>query len=232
MAVPTYAQLSNPLSSGAGLVPQETEDRLLSIVSILASGQNPDGSAAGGVGVIQGQPGSIFTSGRWFPQLVGTGTALLITINVGYAYPIIIGNPHTFTDIGVNATVAGTGGNLRFGLYADNGSGYPGALIDDFGVISAASTGQISISGSNALASGLYWCVTAGQGGSVQPTLNTPSASSTTTAQIFGSSAAGIATTAVGWSITGLSGAMPNPFTTGGTLAAASSDVFTQMKAS
>lgn len=50
MTSPTYNQLANPLNTGPGLSSQITEERLLSVMAMLASGQNPDGSPLAGSG--------------------------------------------------------------------------------------------------------------------------------------------------------------------------------------
>lgn len=44
MTAPTFAQLSNPASGGPGFGPENYAQRLVTIWSILASGQNPDGT--------------------------------------------------------------------------------------------------------------------------------------------------------------------------------------------
>jgi hypothetical protein len=177
--------------------------------------------------------GSIFNAGRWYPQIGAVGTALVLTINAATAIPLIVEQPHTFSAIGVDATAAGTGGTLRMGIYADNGSAYPGTLIQDFGTVSAASTGAITISGSNTLNPGLYWLVVVGQGGSVQPTLNVPSASSPPTLAlgILGAATAGNASLSVGYSLSGVSGGLPNPYTAGASLSTAPSLPLVQLEA-
>jgi hypothetical protein len=53
----------------------------------------------------------------------------------------------------------------RLGIYQDNGSGVPGALILDAGTIDASTTGQKSITISQSL-SGLIWLAAVEQGGS------------------------------------------------------------------
>lgn len=44
MATPTFAQLRNLTSATAGLVPESTDERILTLVAILGSSQNPDGT--------------------------------------------------------------------------------------------------------------------------------------------------------------------------------------------
>jgi hypothetical protein len=46
MATPSWGQYMNLTAANAGLVPQELEARLLSVMAVIASGQNPDGTLA------------------------------------------------------------------------------------------------------------------------------------------------------------------------------------------
>jgi hypothetical protein len=166
-----------------------------------------------------GLGGSIFISGRWYPQVLVTGTALLITQNELYLSPMVVGVSHTFPAIGVNATVAGTGGTLTLVVYADNGSGYPGPLVYS-GTVSAAATGVIDITGILlTLTPGLYWIGLVGQGGTVQPTLATAQNNSYT-APLLGNSAVGNGQNTNNYVLAGISGAPPNPLTAGATISA------------
>lgn len=78
----------------------------------------------------------------------GSYTTLLAAANTFYAVPFMAG-PRGFTPsaVGVNVTTAGVGAgaDVRLALYADDG-GRPGALIQDFGAITAlTSTGAFSV---------------------------------------------------------------------------------------
>lgn len=53
-------------------------------------------------------------------------------------------------------------GNARIGIYADDGTVYPGALILDAGTVSLATTGSKEIVIDETLAAGLYWLVIVG----------------------------------------------------------------------
>jgi hypothetical protein len=196
-----------------------------SVISTFAQGIIPT--------TFPGFAGSFFLSSRWYPQetTVG-GTPLLTTANQATAIPLIVGVAHTFTEIGVNCTTAGTGGNLRFGLYADNGSGYPGALIRDYGTVAATSTGALTVTASNTLAPGLYWLVEVPQGGTIMPTLNClGSTNGMINFLFFGGAAAGTAASQVGYVLGSVSGALPNPFTAGAAISAPGVVALTQLLA-
>lgn len=158
-------------------------------------------------------PGSVFISGLWYPQLIplpGTKTA---TLNDLFAYPFIVNKTHTFSEIGVNVTTGGAGSAVRLGIYADDGAGYPGALMQDYGTVASTGTGTAEIAISLDLDPGLYWLCVAAQGGSA-PTL---AADNSTFSHIFGSSVAGpvAGNGKTGYVLTGISGSLPNPFTAG-----------------
>ena len=44
MPVPTYAQLTTLSQGTSGLIPESIEERILTILAMLASGQSPDGT--------------------------------------------------------------------------------------------------------------------------------------------------------------------------------------------
>lgn len=164
-----------------------------------------------------GFTGTIFLAGRYYPQLNSNGTALLLTANTATAMPFVVGATHTFPAISVQSTIVGSTGSLvRLGVYADNGSGYPGALVQDCGTVAGTALGQLLITVNNNLAPGLYWLVASGQGSPVtQPTLVTPNTNYAQQLGIFGS-AAGTSSNNGGYTIAGVSGALPNPMTAGG----------------
>lgn len=76
----------------------------------------------------------------------------------------------TVTKIGTASTGATTGALLRAGIYADDGTGKPGALVVDAGTASVTGGGSILWSGlSVTLTPGMYWIAFVGQG---SPTTN------------------------------------------------------------
>lgn len=86
--------------------------------------------------------GMVF-SGQWkasgfFGSKVSSGAGFNGFI---YYTPFYITVPDIITEIGTELVTGAVGNNIRFGIYADNGSGVPGALIQDSGNISAATNG-------------------------------------------------------------------------------------------
>jgi len=110
-------------------------------------------------------------SGKWFTVPSGASTAAPVDSTV-HATPFLVSKATTFAAIAVNTTIAGAAGSLyRLGIYADNGSGYPGAKVLDAGTVAtdtAAGFKQIAIS--QALDPGLYWLAAVAQGGVAVPT--------------------------------------------------------------
>ena len=62
MPTPTYSQLTTLSSAVNGLIPESIEERILTIMAMLASGQNPDGTAMPGSGA------SVIYSGSGAPN--------------------------------------------------------------------------------------------------------------------------------------------------------------------
>jgi lysophospholipase L1-like esterase len=77
--------------------------------------------------------------------------------------------------IGVDISGAGqSGAVVRLGVYADNGQGYPGALLVDAGTVAADTTGVKEATIALALPPGLYWLVACVQDApTTQPTVRT-----------------------------------------------------------
>lgn len=96
----------------------------------------------------------------WYSSAVSSLTALATTANRCTALPILLTKPATFDTIAVNVTAAGgAGSTIRLGIYADNGSGAPGALILDAGTVASDSIGQKTAAITQTLGPGLYWLV-------------------------------------------------------------------------
>lgn len=69
----------------------------------------------------------------------------------------------SFNQAGIRVTTVGTAGAvIRLGVYADS-SGYPGALISDWGTVDATVTGDKTVTISWAPTGGIYWLVAACQ---------------------------------------------------------------------
>ncbi len=117
-----------------------------------------DGSTAGGIQV-GGQrnfmPGHS-ASRRYFPaNVLAAGAGAAGAANFVAFVPFCVGQPTTFTGIGVNVTAAGAT-TVRLGIYSNSGS-QPGSLILDAGTVSITTTGQKTASISQSLTAGWYW---------------------------------------------------------------------------
>lgn len=130
--------------------------------------------------------------------------------------PWVVTKPITITKIGAEVSVIGdVGSKLRLGIYADNGNSYPGALVLDAGQIAGDSATPQELATSTTLQSGVYWI-----GGAVQsvtttqptirsnsnwvPEVNTAISSNLPTANVI----------LIGYSMSGVTGALPANFNT------------------
>lgn len=113
--------------------------------------------------------------------------------------------------IGIAVTTGAATSTVRLGIYADDGTGYPGALILDAGTVNSTTTGhkEIVLSTPILLPAGLYWLVGVAQGGA--PTVRSISQSAvfpvgnTTTAGTHNGAS---------YLQAGVTGALPAAFTT------------------
>jgi hypothetical protein len=161
-----------------------------------------------------------FIAGHWYPgaTLNNADTAGARANGSFLASPVLVGVAHTFVGIGAGINTAGSAGALvRLGLYADNGSGAPGALIVDAGTVAATSATFVSAAISQALAPGLYWAACAIQGAPattpvLEATNDPPGGSS-----ILGSTTTGAFVTPVVTFLSGTAeaGALPSNFPAG-----------------
>lgn len=89
-----------------------------------------------------------------------TSTTVAVVANTLICYPLIIDKAVTFTNIKIEVTTNVASTKVRCGIYADNGSCYPGALVagSDTGEFDTASIGvKTSPDVSITLTPGLYW---------------------------------------------------------------------------
>lgn len=72
--------------------------------------------------------------------------------------PFLVPNACRISRIGGDVSAAGEAGSkLRLGIYADDGTGYPGQLVLDAGPIAGDSATVQEITVNQALAAGVYW---------------------------------------------------------------------------
>ena len=116
-----------------------------------------------------GTLGPAYQAGLFYP-VIGTQTFGSPTENVLYAIPFIPEFTHTWAGMGCNINgshLGGTGAVVRFGIYNDNGNGYPGSKLLDALTTAATVGNNVSVSISQSLTAGtLYWLVMAMQGSS------------------------------------------------------------------
>ncbi len=168
-----------------------------------------------------------WVSGRFYGAPPSTTPVGILTVTATtYAYPLYI-PATTISTVSMSATTGQTGGNARVGLYADNGAGYPGALVRDFGAIGALTgTGIVTstLSATQAVNSGLYWVSSIFTASGTFPTVTGATAAYTNplAAQLgFGTALAALAPSGnapTGISVAGTYGALPATFATGATL--------------
>jgi hypothetical protein len=131
------------------------------------------------------------------------------TLNDLRAAPFLLAETTTFDRIAVDVNTGGSAGAvIRLGIYADDGDGYPGALVLDAGTVDSTGTGLLTITISQQLAAGLYWLAGVSQVATSVVNISTGSAiglgAGTNLAQALWA----------GYSQTSVSGTLPNPFTT------------------
>lgn len=136
---------------------------------------------------------------------------------VAFAAPFDVAKARTLTKIGVSITVAGAGAGpvVRLGIYADDGSNYPGALILDAGTVSAAAVAYVEATINQSVGPGRVWLVAVPQG-----CATTSPQVWATLGDLVGAHAAGatLAANNIGCvaSSSTIPGALPTPFPAGG----------------
>lgn len=145
--------------------------------------------------------------------------------------PWPVPNTVTLTRIGAEVIAAGDAGcKFRLGIYADDGSGYPGALVLDAGTIAgdAATAQEIVIS--QALSPGLYWVGGASQiittTGPTMRTVNTALAMPTLR---LGATMPSAAAVSFGFTQPSVTGALPANYTSTVTVTTAAPRVFVKV---
>jgi hypothetical protein len=160
--------------------------------------------------------------GRWYYSMLiphVPSTAFAISGDGLYATPYPINRTATYDRIGIQVSTLEAGKNIRFGIYEDDGAGYPGDLVIDAGVASLGATGLISVAltPNQQLTKGtLYWlaCVTDATGVAQVRTLAT-----TYIINCFGDPAALDSNLESDVSVACPYGVLPDPFPAGGTYA-------------
>jgi hypothetical protein len=159
------------------------------------------------------------TLNRWYTYELNVNTASTTSTVVAatmYAFPMIIPKITTIDSVALNVTTLGSSSHIQAGIYADNGNMYPGVLIQDLGNVDTSATGVKTFATGLPLTilPGLYWLAYI-----VQATAPVISGYAVTQLPpILGTTSALTVAHGVGWSVSQAYGAMPNPFTAGGTV--------------
>lgn len=144
------------------------------------------------------------------------------TSNTLYAAPMVVSKPTKFDVISFRVNTLSTAGSVRVGIYYDNGNCYPGALMFDSGAIDT-STGSTTAPRDSTITAalqifqpGLYWLVWETNSATGQyATYNVQSE----LWYFAGSDAVlGAVNNAFGYTVTHTFGALPDPYTAGGSL--------------
>ncbi len=167
-------------------------------------------------------PAGFLIPGRWYKQ-DGVGTSFNAVNGEMRLIPYPLRQTTRIDRLGAQVITPGAAGSLfRLGIYADNGNGYPGALVVDGGAIDGTLAATQEVVVDTTLPRGLYWFGGVAQGGVTQPNM-----------RAFGGQAFGIvgATSLAGalqqslcYIASGIVGPLPATFPVGtfvGTLAAA-----------
>ena len=88
--------------------------------------------------------------------------------------PFIVASACTITSVFTSVSSAVASSLIRFGVYSDSGSIYPGNLLADFGTVDSSGTGTKTISGlSQALSpQTVYWAAYNAYGGASSPSFS------------------------------------------------------------
>lgn len=196
----------------------------------LASGATPEMEAVSmsQAAMYLGGGGSVpWVAARFYGFPPATVPTPVVTLTgTLYAYPLYI-PATTIKTVSVGSAQGQTGGNAHVGVYADNGAGYPGALVYDFGAVGAlTATATVTLTASTPLAlnSGLYWVASIFTATSTFPTVEGVSTlyTSPLTAQLgYDTAAHALATSAEapsGISVAQTYGSLPSTFPAAATL--------------
>lgn len=148
------------------------------------------------------------TSGNYYSHQTSTGrTAATMTQSTLRVGPFWVPSAGTYDRIGVEHTVLAASSTFRLGVYADDGTGKPGALVLDAGTVDTSAVAVFqAITISLALSAGLYWVGGVAQGGN--PTMRAQAGM----LQLFSYSDPTSSPTITCFSRTSVTGALPNPF--------------------
>ena len=135
-----------------------------------------------------------------------------LTANRLYATPFWVARAMTVDRIAIEVATAGAAGEAaRLGIYKDGTNLYPGDLVVDAGTVAVDSTGIKTVTISEALTKGLYWVAVVSDG--------TPGIRAwPLCCPWLGLKATGFAYPQMGWYVAYTYAALPDPYTSGGSM--------------
>lgn len=158
-----------------------------------------------------------WASGRYYflPPFASVTTSATMGVATLRAVPFWVPNRVTLSRLGAEITSAGDAGSkLRLGIYADDGTGRPGALVIDAGQINGDSATVQELTISQVLRPGVYFACSVVQSvTTTQPTVRTVSPQGLLPNTDAGTSIPGAAATAVGFSQSSVTAALPSVWT-------------------
>jgi len=177
--------------------------------------------------LVSGVSRAPLVAGRFYFGNPGdTALAVLTVASTLYAVPFQVPNNISLASLGISTTTGQTGGACHLGVYEDNGSGYPGALIVDSGAITgmtATAINSASLSPKPSLIPSTVWLASIFTASGTLPSvagidpLYTGATNAYLGADTAAHAAATSATAFTGISIAGTYGALPAIFPSGAT---------------
>lgn len=176
-------------------------------------GQTPE-TVAMTPGLLSGMVGSgvPLVASRFYGLPAGATPGTLLTVTgTLYAYPFNVSGPATVKTLAIDTTTGQTGGAAFIGIYADNGAGYPGALVATSNNTSAliatsgAAVQTYTPATALSLAGGTYWLASIFTASATFPTVADVSATYTVLNSQMGSDTALHLAAASGQAVTGVS---------------------------
>ena len=157
----------------------------------------------------------LLRTGSYFQSLYAAGcddNNSGITDDTLYAIAFFVPRLTTWDRIGIHVVTAGAGLTKgRLGIYRNGTNGYPGALLEDCGEIDVDNANTLeNLAISQQLPAGLYWLALISDG---QPTV----AYSQQYWAISPGAVTDLSTFSICWTVAQAYGALPDPFTGGGT---------------
>ena len=151
-------------------------------------------------------------TGQYSNVLVNLDTSVkTLVTDYLYATPYLAARLLTVDRIAVEIKTAAVDKSARLGIYRNGTNMYPGALVLDCGTINCGTTGVKEIVIDQQLSKGPYWLAIVSDG--------TPQIEQALVVSKFlGVIGSNYSSYYVGWEVSQAYGALPDPFTTGGSL--------------